>query len=340
MEQSEARSTQRVSDASDGIRIRPTREADRAAALALLSGSLPLPPGPAGERRFAWQHEEGTFGRTLGWGAFDGPRLVALRHFMPWQLEARDGSAVQVARAVDTVTDPDYRRRGISRRLALAAIEQLRDLGFAFIFNTPNDQSGPGYPSLGWRLVAEHRIAWRPAGPGALLRYLRARGQQEEEMAGAAGVPADEALADAAGVASLLAARTRPSGLRTMLGVEFLRWRYGGGPFCYRAVLAGSSVDEGLAIVRMRRHGPLRELLLCELIVPGGANGAEATLLRRLARLPEVDVVERVAGRAIDRRGFLSQRAPEWRLVWRGLGDAQMPPADAWSLSLGDLEIF
>lgn len=322
----------------DGIEVRATSPEDREAILGLLATSLGWSADEAGRRRFAWQHERAHFGPTLGWCAMAGGRMVALRQFMPWELEAPDGAVVLAARAVDTVTHPEHRRRGLSRRLALVALEQLRLRGVAFVLNTPNEQSRLVYASLDWRLLRNCRIAWRPTRPGALLRYRWARGRPEQEMSMGGGSAVGPALADEEAVAFLLAARARSCGLRTRLSPGFLRWRYRDAPIAYRAVTAPSGAADGLAIVRMRRHGPLRELLVCELLVPARRRGAEGALLRRLARLPGVDVVERLAGGPIDRRGFVAQRRPEWQLFARGVCAAA--PVALRAISLGDVEIF
>src|SRR5262249_22763633 len=121
----------------DGLEIRRTGRDDRIAALTLLSRALDWGTGPADERRYVWEHEENPFGESLGWAAFDGARMVGLRSYLRWEFETRDGSVVKAVRAVDTVTDPSYRRRGVFRRLTLSAVDELRREGVRFVFNTP-----------------------------------------------------------------------------------------------------------------------------------------------------------------------------------------------------------
>src|SRR5262245_52935062 len=163
--------------------------------------------------------------------------MVGLRHFLRWEFATPGGAVVPAVRAVDTVTDPDYRRRGIFRRLTLGALDDLRREGVAFVFNTPNEQSRPGYLAFGWEVVGTWRRARRVASVGGALRSLTARAAPEQvSLTSDLGVPAGEALADGDGVAALLASRARPRGLETRLSVEFLRWRYGTAPLGYRAL--------------------------------------------------------------------------------------------------------
>ena len=325
----------------DGLEIRRPGAGDRLAALTLLSRALHWSTDPADQRRFTWEHYQNPFGETLGWAAFDGARMVGLRHFLRWEFETRDGSVTAAVRAVDTVTHPDYRRRGIFRRLTLGALEDLRSEGVRFVFNTPNEQSGPGYLTIGWQVAGRWRWAWRLASLGALSGLVSASAEPKQvSMTSSLGVPAAEALSDAEGVETLLALRARPPGLETRLSVEFLRWRYGIAPLGYRALLAGPRVEEGLVIFRVQPRGQLGEALVCDLRVPAGKERLARALVRRLARAPDVDLVTRLAGPPISRDGFVRAPRGGWTVVWRDVADDVMPDRRLWSLTLGDLELF
>ena len=69
---------------------------------------------------------------------------------------------LRAVRAVDTATDPDYQGRGLFTRLTLQAIDELRAEGVDFVFNTPNDQSRPGYLKMGWQVVGTLPTHVRP----------------------------------------------------------------------------------------------------------------------------------------------------------------------------------
>ena len=73
------------------------------------------------------------------------------------------------------------------------------------MFNTPNDQSRPGYLKMGWQLVGRLPVLARPRSPAALARLARARTPADKWSQPAdAGLPVHDVLADPAPVAELL----------------------------------------------------------------------------------------------------------------------------------------
>ncbi len=68
--------------------------------------------------------------------------------------------------------------------------------------------------------------------------------------------------------------------MRTARSAAYLRWRYGAGPVGYRALLAGSSLRDGVVLFRLRRRGPAAEVAIADAVVPEG----DARLAGRLAR--------------------------------------------------------
>ena len=65
-------------------------------------------------------------------------------------------------RAVDTATDPGWRRRGLFSELTRQLVEEVRRDGTAFVFNTPGASSRPGYLKLGWQEVGRLPLLVRP----------------------------------------------------------------------------------------------------------------------------------------------------------------------------------
>jgi GNAT superfamily N-acetyltransferase len=131
-----------VSDAA--VEIRAAEASDRDAIIGVASRAL----GWVGDERdralFAWKHDDNPFGRSPAWVAVLDGEVVGFRTFLCWELE-RDGARLRLARAVDTATDPAAQGKGIFRRLTLDAVDALSAEGYDAIFNTPNDQSRPGY---------------------------------------------------------------------------------------------------------------------------------------------------------------------------------------------------
>ena len=130
---------------------------------------------PRYDTLFAWKHEENAFGPSPAWVAVDGDRIAGFRVLMRWEFVDAAGS-VRAVRAVDTATHPDYQGQGIFTRLALHALDELRADGVDFVFNTPNDQSRPGYLKMGWQVVGRLPTAVRPDRARAASRASRPPG--------------------------------------------------------------------------------------------------------------------------------------------------------------------
>ena len=332
-----------MTDATATLDVRTATDGDLPAVLELLQASLGWVPDDAYARFFAWKHHESPFGRSPAWVAVDpgaDGRVVGLRTFSRWQFE-RVGETVPAMRAVDTATHPDYQGRGIFSLLTRRALDELRAEGVAFVFNTPNDRSRPGYLKMGWRLVERLPVAATPRSPLSLVRLARARTPADKWSAPSdAGVPVADVLADADATAALLAAaRPDDARLRTRRTPDYLAWRYGFPPLRYRAVVAPGGVAAGVVVFRLRRRGAALEAAVCEQIVPAGDDRTAPGLVRQVLRETGADHAVQI-GRARPSRGLLPVPGQGPTLVWRDVSDSVMPPADRWALGLGDIELF
>ncbi len=97
---------------------------------------------------FKWKHLENPFGKSYGLAAWSGNKIVGLRVFMFWEF-IRNGQILRSIRPVDTVVDSNYRGRGLFKKLTLQGLENCKGQ-YDFIFNTPNNNSLPGYLKMGW----------------------------------------------------------------------------------------------------------------------------------------------------------------------------------------------
>src|SRR2546425_1227972 len=113
----------------------------------------------------------------------------------------------------EPATDPAYQGRGIFSGLTLHAIDELTREGLHFIFNTPNDQSLPGYLKMGWQIVGKLPVSARPRAPATVARMARARTAADLWSTPTdAGLDAVEVLADTAGLGALLVSQPRTDG--------------------------------------------------------------------------------------------------------------------------------
>ncbi len=293
--------------------------------LRLLAISLGRPEDPRFAQLYRWKHDHNHFGPSYRWVMTEASEVVGVRLFMRWRFVGL-GRTWQAVRAVDTATHPDHQGRGIFKALTSHALEVAAEEGVDFVFNTPNDQSRPGYLKMGWQPVGTLRPMIRPR-LRSLPRIVSAR------------VPASHwGAALTAGVAVADAALEVPEpdigapALQTARSAAFVRWRYPAELLGYRAL----RTRRGLAIVRCRARGPIVEATLADLIPQ---PGVPAQPNRSLLRMTGADTV--VALGLSPWKGFVPLPGNGPALVQRPLG-ATSPPADrhGWRLTLGDIELF
>jgi len=320
------------------VEIRPFVAADEPAVLRLLEASLGWVPDEQYARFFAWKHVENPYGASPAWVATDYGDVVGFRTYLRWEF-VRAGRVLRAVRAVDTATHPEYQGRGIFSALTLHSLAALRDDGTAFVFNTPNERSRPGYLKLGWQPLLRLPVVARPRSPLALGRLARARTPADKwSTPSGAGVAATDVFTDHAGLEELL--ESLPAdGLRTHRSVAYLTWRYGFPPLGYRAVTAPAGVRDGLVVFRLRQRGAALEAAVCEELVPGDDPVTTRRLLRRVLRESGADHAVRIGG-TLPRAGFLPVPGQGPQVVWRDISGTTMPEPAAWRLCLGDVELF
>ena len=334
----------RSGPAGPEVEIRRADETDLPAVLELAHAALGWDPADPNEDYFRWKHLENPVGPSPMWVAMVDGRVAGFRVFLRWRFRRVGGSTTPAVRAVDTATHPDFQGKGIFSRLTLGALAELQEEGVEFVFNTPNEQSRPGYLKMGWHVVGRVPIRVRPHGLPALARIARARTAAAKwSIPTEAGVAATDALADDGALWRLLEttagdAPTTSLGLTTDRSPEYLRWRYRFAPLRYRAFVAPGGVQDGLAIFRLRRRGEATEAVLCELLAPRPDRGP--ALLRDVADSTAADYVitagTTVAGGHLVR---LPRQGPI--LTWRRVQpEAVQAPLPDWALTMGDIELF
>lgn len=321
----------------ESVTIRPYEGADLPAVLELLEQSLGWEPGERSRAFFEWKHTENPFGASAMWVAEHEGAIVGFRSFLRWRMTV-DGHPVEAVRAVDTATHPSARGLGLFTALTLHGIAELADAGVAFVFNTPNGQSRPGYLKMGWQEVGRLPLVVRLRSPAVAPRLLRARVAADKWSLGVnAGTDALAALERAASVEAI----SRPDivdGVRSAWTVEALRWRFGFAPLRYRALALDDDPDRGVAIFRVRMRGPVKEVAVA--CTAGGRGAREhSRLLRQVLQACGADVAVAL-DRADPKRLLLTARRLAPILTCRPLGGAPVPPIDAWRLTLGDVELF
>jgi GNAT superfamily N-acetyltransferase len=320
------------------ITTRQMRESDEQGVHALVEAALGRGQDLRNAAFFEWKHSHNAFGRSPAWVALDGDRIVGLRVLMRWEFDTPEGPA-RAVRAVDTATHPDYQGRGIFSTLTRLAINELRDEGVDFVFNTPNDKSRPGYLKMGWQEIGKLPAGLRPAGLTSLPRIAAARTPAEMWSTPVdAGVPAPQALTDDTEIDKLLASMSRVESIVTRRSPAYLRWRYGFEPLAYRALLAGNSPADGLLLFRVRPRGRATELVVADVLLPENGSRAVRRLIRAALRATGADYA--LGLRTMPANGLLPLPGQGPILTWRALVSETMPALSDWKLSLGDVELF
>lgn len=311
--------------------IRDARDSEVEAIVELLRLGLGEGAVPRTEAFWRWKHQANPFGESPVLVAEAGGRLIGVRAFLRWTWHLGgegDSAAVAAVRAVDTVTHPDWRGRGLFSELTRRLVDHVASEGAAFVFNTPNRKSGPGYLKLGWEEVGGLPVYFRPlratALPRALLSLLPGQGRGGSEAAAGSDAPpaldpdggletVDTLLADpwTATLLDRLGNTRRASGgardafglyrYRTQPTATYLRWRYAAVPGVdYRACRTGDGASAAALVVRGRHRRGLREVSVSEILaVPGEAGvSTAARLLRRLGRSTGADYAVAIASPA------------------------------------------
>ena len=316
--------------------VRAAEPDDDATALPMLRASLGKVDDPHYEAFLHWKHRENPFGPSPAWVALHDGVVVGYRTFLRWEFLTEDGRILRAVRAVDTATDPAYRGLGTFRTLTLQGVSELTLAGDGIVFNTPNDQSRPGYLKMGWTLARRLPVGVMPRGPRSVMSMVTSRvpaslWSEQTDV----GVEASTAFADRE-VADQLITHAPTSGVRTNRTPEYLAWRTGFGPLRYRLLLAQEGDPAGGGVVfRLRRRGDAVEAAIIEQLVPNRRTGA--ALVRRVLTQTGADYA--IGLRTGPSAGLVPLPRQGPLLATRPLA-ASPPSPGAWGLTLGDVELF
>ena len=317
------------------LEFRRASDADLVAGREVVRTSMGWRDGEPNEELFAWKHLQSPFGPSPAWVAVLDGRVVGFRTFMRWRFLDDAGRSVTAVRAVDTATLPEARGRGVFRGLTEQAVAELTAEGVGLVFNTPNDQSRPGYLKMGWTVVGRLPLTVRPRSIAGIPALRRARVAAERwSLPSDVGLDARQALADRSVAAALLAHQPQ-NGWRSDRTCEYLAWRFGLEPLHYRLLLVSRDPAEGGVVFRLRRRGPAVEAAVVEQLVPDSRSARR--LVRRMLTETGADYAAGLHAGQPDGLLRVPRQGP--LLTARRL-TAQPPELAGWSLTLGDVELF
>jgi len=130
------------------MEIREAKETDISEIVKVLKASLGEDQLELSEKVWHYKHIDNPFGKSIVLIAVENEKIIGVRAFMRWEWKYASNK-YSALRAVDTATHPQHQGKGIFKKLTLKAVELAKSNNDNFIFNTPNEQSRPGYLKMG-----------------------------------------------------------------------------------------------------------------------------------------------------------------------------------------------
>ena len=332
------------------MQIRPATPQDKPAMIELLKKSLGEGLIPKSEALWDWKHEQNPFGASFVLLAEENGVLIGLRAFMQWQWQW-NGNVYKAIRAVDTATHPAHQGKGIFKKLTLQQLELCKQQGIHFVFNTPNDQSRPGYLKMGWVQQGKMPLKLQVLNPIALayaIAFKKGKG------AATADDPTPAQTWDPRVFDLMKNYSVNDEHLNTAISSSYIRWRYADNPlFRYNYF---TDFENFLLIGRIKSHSFTRELRLVDCML---FNNASAN--KRINSLISKAVIPYCKKNKVQVISFSGQQYQSYQsaLNWMGVIPVQnrgpivtlrdlnmnerfpeLLDIKNWGYSLGDMELF
>lgn len=332
--------------------IRPVEESDDPAIIHLLKASLGNDTIPKSEALWDWKHRQNPFGPSYMLLAEDAGTIVGLRAFMKWNW-CRNQKLYPAVRAVDTATHPDYQGKGIFRKLTMRQLEICREDNIRFVFNTPNRQSLPGYLKMGWEEQGPMPVKIRLLNPLKIAWWkINRRGSEPEGTDQPDPTPFQKWTSDVIQMGDReLQVEDQ---IVTFKSAHYISWRYAGNPlFNYNYL---TDKENFLLIMRIKLHGPLRELRITDFFITGKIRDYREIrtylhhAVMNYCRQNRIDFISlsgqqyREYDRLFNWMGSFPVQHKGPLIVLRDLNMNEVFPSllkrSNWGYSLGDMELF
>ncbi|HTF21717.1 MAG TPA: GNAT family N-acetyltransferase [Chryseolinea sp.] len=322
------------------MEVREATEDDIPQIVELLRASLGESLMPKSEAYWRWKHIDNPFGRSAVLLCWEGEKLIGVRAFMRWEWVLH-GRVYKSVRAVDTATHPQYQGKGIFRKLTLELVDRCKVLGDQFVFNTPNEQSKPGYLKMGWTEAGRLPIGFvirRPVNIACnLLLSKQGLRNQDTYDRSMLGHPKLHPL--------LHQAIDESDNLMTNVTVSYLRWRYEDVPVASYFVMADQD-DRGLNGIligraKATRFGLELRVVDCFGTLKGSIAKERFKKLRESLRIDYMTFSGMIHGVPSSLPTFRLPVGPT--VTVRPLANDDLgflANFSKWSPSIGDLELF
>lgn len=329
------------------MEIRAATHEDIPEIVALLKLSLGESLTPKSERYWRWKHLDNPFGASPVLLAFEQHLLVGVRAFMRWRWQCGD-RVFHAVRAVDTATHPDHQGKGIFKKLTLSLVDQCKGEGIGFVFNTPNNNSKPGYLKMGWTEAGKMPLSIMIRRPVSMV--FRAAGLiSEQSGAPSHGENSLQHFLELPALPDLLKEdNQRQTSICTLHSLESLRWRYqhvGIAKYFAVCVERGTRLV-AMVVYRIKSGRAGSEFRIADIFLQSTDYKKEvATLVKERAKLHNADFITVFAKDRWILDGIFTVAGVRVGPVVtvRDLAGGPMDKLlgfQQWSPSLGDLELF
>lgn len=326
------------------MQLRPATLQDRPGIIHLLKDSLGESMIPKSEGLWNWKHEQNPAGASFVLLAEEEGQLIGVRAFMQWNWQWGDKKYKGI-RAVDTATHPAHQGKGIFRKLTMKQLELCKEQGIDFVFNTPNEQSRPGYLKMGWQAQGRMPLKLQPMRPvSTAINILLKKSKTTLKMETSDWNKVLSSFADRQPIT--------PSGIHTPYSVSYMSWRYANNPLFPYYFL--TDYQNYLLVYRPKEHSKYLELRITDFFLfnrPG--NSLRASIrkqLRDAAQKMKADFIAISGNVHAEYRQHLGGMGP---IPVRSSGPivtlrdlnvtdifGQLMETKNWSYSLGDMELF
>ena len=321
--------------------IRPTRPGDERLLVELFTRAYGR---SVTEAHWRWKLQQLPSPVPNGWQALDGELPIFHSAGIPIRYQLPDGQTTAMV-SVDTMTSPDYRRRGLLTLVGRRMYATWQAAGVRFVIGLINDQWGSRAAALGWQPLFPLRWLIRPLRPSALLaRRLRlpplARLTPVDalwNMAWDRQVESDpyvrlRAVDDVGPELDALWARcAHDSGISIVRDRAWVAWRYLANPsYPYRVLLAERAGEAvGYAVYRLEHAADHTLGYIAELFAARRDPRALGSLIRQTTARLEAEGAELAVAQAPPGT-WMSQamRRAGFRWSW-GDFSVQLVPLDA-----------
>ena len=269
-----------------------------------------------------WKHIQNPMGSSPVLIARHEGVLVGIRAFMCFEF-IKGNETMKAFRPVDTATHPQHQGKGIFKNLTLQLIQDLDREGHrGFIFNTPNEQSKPGYLKMGWSIWGKPSLQVFPA-----FRPAKFKREQERQ---------NLLTFDFSRVAA-----TKSTSWTVHKNSEYFRWRYQTIPLPhYGLTTCTVGAITYRIIYRLKKTKGIREYRICDILVDNSPLGQmPVKLLWKLGAAWGGGMITFTTSKKIVIALTLNSQAPV--VTYRKLRESDIKiPFEEINWSIGELELF